>query len=142
MDACASKWQGRRLYRAWELPEYWDAVTQGAAVKSELAEAEERRRGCLSVLTVTGESLPEQPQPTRVPVSYVAPGRRNRGTRRHRQLQAKAIEQTVGAVEAEVEADPKVKFTGLTQNSQVDPAVCIGNPYKSLRVDPNSGSAL
>jgi hypothetical protein len=32
----------------------------------------------------------------------------------------------------------KVKLTGLTQNLQVDPAVCIGNPYKSLRVDPDS----
>jgi hypothetical protein len=36
----------------------------------------------------------------------------------------------------------KVKFTGLTQNLQVDPAVLTENPYKSIRVDPNSGSTL
>jgi hypothetical protein len=36
----------------------------------------------------------------------------------------------------------KVKFTGLTQNLQVDPAVLTENPYKSLRVDPDSGSTL
>jgi para-nitrobenzyl esterase len=36
----------------------------------------------------------------------------------------------------------KVKFTGLTQNSQVDPVVLSENPYKSLNVDPNSGPTL
>ena len=34
----------------------------------------------------------------------------------------------------------KVKSTGLTQNSQVDPAVLNETPYKSLRVGPDSGS--
>ena len=36
----------------------------------------------------------------------------------------------------------KVKFTGLTQNSQVDPVFLTENPCKSLKVDPDSGSAL
>ena len=36
-------------------------------------------------------------------------------------------------------ANQKVKFTGLTRNSQVDPAE---NLYKSLRVGPDSGSTL
>jgi hypothetical protein len=39
-------------------------------------------------------------------------------------------------------AAQEVKFTGLTQNSQVDPAVCLRIGYKSLTVDPNSGSTL
>jgi hypothetical protein len=36
----------------------------------------------------------------------------------------------------------KVKFTGLTQNSQVEPVVLTENPYKSLKVDPDSGLPL
>jgi hypothetical protein len=49
---------------------------------------------------------------------------------------AKAAAEAVGL------ADEMVKCTGLTQNSQVDPAVLTENPYKSLRVDPDSGSTL
>jgi hypothetical protein len=36
----------------------------------------------------------------------------------------------------------KVEFTGLTQHSQVDPAGLAESPYKSLSVDPDSGSTL
>jgi hypothetical protein len=43
---------------------------------------------------------------------------------------------------AAVASGVKVKFIGLAQNSQVDPAVLTENPYKSLRVDPYSGSTL
>jgi hypothetical protein len=38
-----------------------------------------------------------------------------------------------------------VKFTGSIQNLQADPAPCSSlaeNPYQSIRVDPDSGSAL
>ena len=36
----------------------------------------------------------------------------------------------------------EVKFTGLAQSLRVDPAVCIENPDRSLRVGPCSGSTL
>ena len=36
----------------------------------------------------------------------------------------------------------ELKSTGSAQNSQVDPAVWLGNPYESLSVGPDSGPTL
>ena len=49
-----------------------------------------------------------------------------------------------GAEAAAALPKPKVKFAGLTQHSQADTHASSSteNPYKSLRVDPDSGSTL